>query len=619
MRKVFTAIALFIFGCGGYDTSNFQLTIFHTNDRHSHFLGLPNGDFRSDGTADGTSGGAARWMNLVQQERQQNQNVLLVDGGDFTMGTMLVTAHQTAADLDFMKEFGYFAAVPGNHEFDWEEDGLARMIQAAQKPMVPLVLSNIHFNQNHPGDDRLAALYGEPGQSGKYIFPYFIGRTEGGIKVGVLGLLGLDAANVSNARAAYFSRTIEELAGDAQTQIDHLRDLGAQVVICLAHLGTDVQNDQVSGESIELARRTRGIDVIISGHTHTDTSGAHAVASQVDPSWTTWVAEAGYYGTRLGKIVFSRQGSARSASGVSLVIGDSLVQEAQVNSFISKLIDDVEQNFLKALMSSGASFLNGDFHQVLTHSSYDLVRRENENGNLGYLVADAMREASGAQMAFASNGGDLRASLPRTGDNGISLQDAFIVTPLGTGPDGELGYPLVSFYLRLVELQLLMEATVCGMGLTNNDYMINMSGIRAVVDSSRSGTYSCVRRIYFTGDQGDEGQGTLIYDADQGGFLLDQFTTLYQVCTSSYIADKMGQFNVYPKDSSGKQISLEEALVKKNGKEVKLWQALASRLAKQDPLSNVYHEVAAENPLGPYYRRLWDLNRHPCQEHAYCK
>ncbi|RME21468.1 MAG: hypothetical protein D6806_14640, partial [Deltaproteobacteria bacterium] len=75
--------------CGDSGGGDFALTLFHLNDRHSHFLGLPNGDYAGQ-TSDGTIGGAARWMGLVKQAREAGEDVLLLDAGDFTMGTMFV-------------------------------------------------------------------------------------------------------------------------------------------------------------------------------------------------------------------------------------------------------------------------------------------------------------------------------------------------------------------------------------------------------------------------------------------------------------------------------------------------------------------------------------------------
>jgi 5'-nucleotidase / UDP-sugar diphosphatase len=601
---------------------DYDLVIFHTNDRHSHFLGLPNGDYDPANTGDGTVGGAARWMKIVEDERAANPEVLLLDAGDFTMGTMLVAADDNTADINFLKEAGYAAADLGNHEFDWGEARLAEMINAADQPSVPLLAANIHFNPDDSADDSLEALYGQQGEAGKSIFPYITLTTPGGIKVGIFGLLGLEAASVSNAVAAAFSRDMDEMAATAQQVIDTLRnEKKVDLVICLAHLGIVMDGETPLFETIELAKKTEGIDLILSGHTHTAVDHLLSVKSEAgDASWTTYTMEAGCYGRFLGRYELVRKSGERSYTGALLAIDDSLPAAQDTTDYIDDLIADIVSNFLPSypIVPDADAFLSGEFGQVLTHSSFDVPRVNFENNNLGNLVADAMREASGAEMAFASNGGDLRDSLPVTQGNQINLQDAFIVTPLGTGPDKRLGYPLVKFRLKLKEILLLMEATVCDMGQTNNDYMIQMSGLRTVFNSDLGGTYNAVSRLtqYQNIDESDG--GTLLFDKDDGGFKVDK-ETLVEVCTSSYIATMMTNFNIYPKDENGQNMSVEDAIIKDaQGREIKLWYSVAKKLTESDPIPDLYNDAFPPNPQGPYWRRAWDLALHPCDDHPYC-
>ncbi|HUU02164.1 MAG TPA: metallophosphoesterase [Myxococcota bacterium] len=620
---VFMMLGLLASCSGGSGHKDFNMVVFHTNDRHSHFLGLPNGDYDPANTGDGTVGGAARWMKIVEDERAANPEVLLLDAGDFTMGTMLVAADDNTADINFLKQAGYAAADLGNHEFDWGEARLAEMINAAGQPTVPLLASNIHFNPDDTADDSLEALYGQQGQAGKSIFPYITLTTPGGTKVGIFGLLGLEAASVSNARAATFSRDMDEMAQTAQQVIDTLRnEQKVDLVICLAHLGIIMDGQTPSFETIELARKTEGIDLILSGHVHTAVDHLLSIKSEAgDGSWTTYTMEAGCYGRFLGRYELVRKGGQRSFTGTLMAIDDSLPVSQDTTDYINGLIADIVSSFLPSypILPDAGAFLSGEFGQVLTHSSFSLPRVDFENGNLGYLVADAMREATGAEMAFASNGGDLRDSLPVTQGNQINLQDAFIVTPLGTGPDKRLGYPLTKFRLKLKEILLLMEATICDMGQTSNDYMIDLSGLRAVYDSNLGGTYNCVSKLtqYQNIDESDA--GTLLFDKADGGFKVDQ-DTLVEVCTSSYIASMMTNFNVYPKDENGQNMTVEDAIVKDaQGHEVKLWYSVAKKLTENDPIPDLYNDAYPPNPIGPYWRRAWDLKTHPCNnDHPYC-
>ncbi len=66
-----------------------------------------------------------------------------------------------------------------------------------------------------------------------------------------------------------------------------------------------------------------------------------------------------------------------------------------------------------------------EFARVIGETSVDLVRNAMEESNVGDLVADAMREASGADMAF-HNGGGIRANIPR---GKITLEQIYTLLP----------------------------------------------------------------------------------------------------------------------------------------------------------------------------------------------
>ena len=72
-------------------------TILFTHDLHSHFLPTP--------TDDGEEGGYARLYTLIKQQKELNPNAILVDGGDFSMGSLFQTAYASSAtELRLMGE-----------------------------------------------------------------------------------------------------------------------------------------------------------------------------------------------------------------------------------------------------------------------------------------------------------------------------------------------------------------------------------------------------------------------------------------------------------------------------------------------------------------------------------
>jgi len=603
------ACPLVLGACSESQPADYALTIFHQNDRHSHWLGQPNLAY-TGAIGDGTVGGMGRWMKLYADDPAPNK--LLLDAGDFKMGTLFGAAGDAGGDLDLLAELGFTAAALGNHELDWGPAGLVGMIQASQAPGVPLLCANIHFSASDPADDALEALYGPEGAAGKRIHPYIL-REVGGVRVGILGLIGPTAYGTVAYQAAplTFATNIDALVPEVQAVVDEMRDEGADVVILLAHMGISIQAGQPTGDTIELLRRVRGVDLALSGHEHTLSPELHAIAGP--DGETAWTLEAGSYGRYLSRVELGRVGGVRSASGQILTIDDSLAADPTLGAKVEPLVQSVEQDLLQGfpVLPDAGAFLSGEFEQTLTTSAFPLERVYFDAHNLAYLAADAARQASGSPVAALSNGGDVRDGLQLGPGGAIGLPDAFIVTPLGIGPDGRLGYPLVEFYLSWASLKLILEATSASAGLENNDYFMITSGLRMELDSSAP-QYMRIRKLttYTSLDESDA--GTVVYDASRNpDWAFDPMTELVQLTTTSYIAAFLASFNLQPLDPSG-QPAAPALVTDAAGHEVKLWYAVAGYLASMTGgVPEQYNPDAAQNPIGPAWRRVWDLARHP--------
>ena len=72
------------------NTQSSNVTILFTHDLHSHFLPSVNAD-------GGEYGGYARIMTAINRQKETSPNAILVDGGDFSMGSLFQTAYTTGA------------------------------------------------------------------------------------------------------------------------------------------------------------------------------------------------------------------------------------------------------------------------------------------------------------------------------------------------------------------------------------------------------------------------------------------------------------------------------------------------------------------------------------------
>jgi 5'-nucleotidase len=150
--------------------------------------------------------------------------------------------------------------------------------------------------------------------------PYKIFEKEG-VKVGVFGL-GIEMAGLIDSRMYGKTVYLDPIVKSAE-MVKELRDnQKCDVVVCLSHLGFKYENDKVS--DMVLAKKSRGIDVIIGGHTHTFLDKATIVKNREDQDVA--VAQVGWAGIRLGKIEITtdKKSKEKTIESATVNISDKL-------------------------------------------------------------------------------------------------------------------------------------------------------------------------------------------------------------------------------------------------------------------------------------------------------
>ena len=124
-----------------------QIDVLFSHDTHSHlnsFSTIVDGEQKE-------VGGFARIKTLIDEKKQEDPDTLVLDGGDFSMGTLIQTVYDTeAAELRMLGYLGYDVTTLGNHEYDYRSEGLANMLEAAKNSgeTVPaLVVCNVDWNR----------------------------------------------------------------------------------------------------------------------------------------------------------------------------------------------------------------------------------------------------------------------------------------------------------------------------------------------------------------------------------------------------------------------------------------------------------------------------------------
>ena len=226
---------VFLLLCLAACTPQDHLTILHTNDTHSQVE--PN---------DKNRGGYARRMGMIAEERKADKNLLLVDAGDFCQGTPYFNYFHGRVELDAMNRMRYDAATLGNHEFDNGLDTLAAVLKVAK---FPIVCANYDFTGT--------VLEG-------LVQAYTIVR-KGNLQIGIFGL-GCDPKGIISDKNFAPAKYLEPYPM-AQKVTDKLRADGCDIVVCLSHMGTCGKAPEDVCDTA-LVAHTRGIDVVVGGHTH---------------------------------------------------------------------------------------------------------------------------------------------------------------------------------------------------------------------------------------------------------------------------------------------------------------------------------------------------------------
>ena len=518
-----------------------RLTILHTNDLHSHLLGFaPNIDYTPLKTHDdGTVGGWARIAATIKSEKAKRTNpTLVLDAGDFLMGSLFhMIAREEGLELRLLKDMGYDVVTLGNHEFDLMPSGLAKMLVSAHRKggMPEIVFSNAIFDKQDPEDDTLEETF----RLG-LLRPYVI-REMSGIRIGIYGILGKDAVEVSPFAAPVKFR---DPIDTSREMVKTLREKEkVDIIICLSHSG--IQQKKSLSEDDRLAREVPGIDIIVSGHTHTKLKTPLIVNETI-------IVQAGALGEHVGVLDIAYEKGKTKLKGYNLVdIDDTILGDEKIQKRIESYIGIVNEKFLKDFHVS--------FYDVIARTQFDLRLLEDEC-NLGDLVTDAIRWAinridydkndptTKVVVALESNG-VIRDDLLRGKTGKIAVCDLFRTIPLGVSRgEGTMGYPLVTCYLYAHEIKKILEVSTSIYPKKGSKYFLQVSGLKFKYNPNRV-IFDRVTDIWMGSDE--EGYKPLDYSESN--------KALYRVAANLYNATFLkfvgrftyGILEIVPKDRQG--------------------------------------------------------------------
>lgn len=250
-----------------------KLTILHTNDTHSRIDPFPDNDPNFAG-----KGGIAQRAAIINRVRREEKNVLLLDSGDIYQGTPYFNVFNGSLEFKLMSQLGYDAATMGNHDFDIGLEGFNANLPKAR---FPFLCANYDFSKT--------ILAGKTQ-------PWKVFEKQG-LRIGVFGI-GVKLKDLVPPKLY-----AETIYGDpvemAQESVRQLQNERCHLIVCLSHLGYQFRNPEFMND-VKFAKQTRGIDIILGGHSHHFLDKPDLVPNLDGKN--VLIAQTGHGGVRLGRI-----------------------------------------------------------------------------------------------------------------------------------------------------------------------------------------------------------------------------------------------------------------------------------------------------------------------------
>lgn len=460
-----------------------EVIIYHTNDTHGYLSG---------------DGEEIVGIALAAGLKESTPNSILVDAGDATQGLPLASLTKGADVIELMNLAGYDLMTPGNHEFDF---GTETFLSNAQKADFPVLAANIYRN----GSPLLKDV--QEDSSGCHAV-----LEQNGVRIGFFGLTTADTASSTNPAGIKDLEFRDEIE-TAKTEINHLEEEGADVIVAMCHMG----NMDASCTSADLADAMTGeyqdkIDIIIDGHSHTveneETNGI-------------LIVQTGSGMAGIGKLTLEVRGDEVSASEELLGPADlaDIVPDAAVAERL-KQIESSQSDLLGETVGTTETTLWAG--QVGVVALTRLVET-----NYGDFTADAFRSAAETYLQTlgtdtdlpviaVENGGGIRAMSPN-GD--ITMGDLISAFPFSN-----------TIYLKKVTPAILYEVMeVSGTALDGQDKETGM-----LLQQTNSGGFLQISGFttVFNPD-GEEGQKVVSITLDGQTEPLDREDTTTEIMMAS--------------------------------------------------------------------------------------
>ena len=607
-RTILSTVIIFLLATIGVlgataspDTKKVDVMFLH--DTHSHlnpFATVEDGETQ-------TLGGFAKIKTLINQQKAENPDTLLLDAGDFSMGTLVqVVYEEEASELRMLGELGVDAVTLGNHEFDYKAEGLANMLDTAVSsgdPIPSIVVCNVDWDaMEDAGLTEDQKLIEDAFKN--YGIEEYIVVEKGDVKIAITGVFGEDCLDCVPNCPLVFENPVEAVK-DTIEEIQEEENV--DMIVCVSHSGTWEEDDKSEDEI--LAKSVPELDLIISGHTHTklDEPIVHG---------DTYIVSTAEYGKYLGNLSMSQKSNGRwNMDSYELITVDTSIEA-------DKATQEKVDGFMNMVDSKYLEKFGYTRNQVLCTNEIDFATSSDASAlhtelNLGSIMADSYTYAV-AKMSDSDPhpvdvavvpAGVIRDSYAK---GNITPENVFHSFSLGIGEDGIPGYPLISIYLTGAELKMAAE-----------------------IDASISDLMTTAR-LYTDGLYWNYNPNRMILNKVTDVYLCDndekrvelEDDKLYRVVTDFYTSQMLGGvtdlsyglLSIVPKFADGTPVERYEdaVIMTTDGTELKAWAAIAEYMTSfedtdGDGVGNVPAKYAKEEgrKVVEDSKKIGDLLKNP--------
>ena len=571
------------------------------HDTHSHLNAF---ETVEEGEAQNL-GGFARIKTLINQQKEKNSDTLLLDAGDFSMGTLIqVIFEEEASELRMLGELGFEVTTLGNHEFDYRSRGLANMLKRAAdsgETVPAMAVCNVDWESMEEAglteDQQLLSDAFE-----YYGVKDYIVTEKNGVRIAVTGVFGKESLEYAPTCVLAFEEPVEAVK---ETVAEIKEKEKADMIVCVSHSGTS--EDEKKSEDEILAKKVPELDLIISGHSHTK-------LEEPIIHGDTCIVSAAEYGKYLGSLSMSQKENGRWKvdSYELLPVDNSVEPDKQTQEKVDELMAVVDTKYLQKFGYTRDQVLCTN---EITFAEVDDVYEQHTELNLGSIMADAYtygvervsEDKHPVDVALVPSGTIRDTYVP----GNITVEDVFQSFSLGIGEDMIPGYPLISVYLTGKELKTVAEIDA-SVSLLMPSARLYADGLYWSYNPHRM-ILNKVTDVWLC--DGEEQRAELEDDR------------LYRVVTDYYTSQMLGSvtdlsyglLSLVPKYEDGTPVaSFADAIVMDGAQELKAWAAIAGYMGSfedtdGDGIGNVPEKYGT--PEGRKVvedsRKLSDLLKHP--------